>query len=245
MDAEGGVAEGPDRGVDDGDDDHDHAEEPLEVLRGLHRRLDRQDQPDALEGEDGGADRQRVVLRVEQDDRLVDALGRDRADVVVVDVREADRDEDVGQQRRGAQLGDVADEGERDQDDQLQEDQRGGREGAAAAADGLEEGQHVLRREDDAGADEADLRERDGAEDQPAHPVPHDQLADVAVAAAVVLLALQQQAERHHRQRRDTEQGDGREENAAVVERLGEKHDAGADEPLQEREEGLGRPRVG
>ncbi|KAG7145342.1 hypothetical protein HYQ46_005917 [Verticillium longisporum] len=45
--------------------------------------------------------------------------------------------------------------------------------------------------------------------------------------------------EGHHRYGGNHDHGEGREENAAVLERFRQEHDAGADEGLQQREEGL------
>lgn len=56
--AEGGVAEGADGGEDQGDDDHDEVEELGEVLRVHHGGLDWEEEADAFEGEDRGADRE-------------------------------------------------------------------------------------------------------------------------------------------------------------------------------------------
>ena len=96
--AKGAVAEDTDGAEDDGDDEHDEGEELVEVLRVLHAGLDGEDEADAFEGEDCGADGQCEVPGVEELDGGVEAvhLG-DARDVVPVDVDETHGDENVGE----------------------------------------------------------------------------------------------------------------------------------------------------
>ncbi|GJC91331.1 hypothetical protein ColKHC_00157 [Colletotrichum higginsianum] len=239
--AKGGVAEGADGGEDAGDEQHDAGQQRLKVLGLLHAGLDGDDEADALKGEDGGADGEGVGARVEEADGGVHAAGGEGRDVVPPDVGDADDDEDVGQQGGGPQLGDVADEGERDDDEGLQGDEGGRAERVGAAGDGLEEGEPVVGDEDEAGADEADLGEGDGGEDEGAQARAGDAVAEVAVAAAVAGAALEEEVERGHGDGGDDEHGQRREEDAAVLEGLGQEHDARADEGLERREEGLCR----
>ncbi|GKT56019.1 hypothetical protein ColTof4_11570 [Colletotrichum tofieldiae] len=237
--AKGGVAQGADGGEDAGDEQHDAGQQGLKVLGPLHARLDGDDEADALKGEDGGADGEGVGARVEELDGRVHAAGGEGRDVVPPDVGDADDDEDVGEQGGRAELGDVADEGEGHDDDGLQGDEGGRVERVGAAGDGLEEREPVVGDEDEAGADEADLGQGDGGEDEGAHARARDVLAEVAVAAAVAGAALQQEVEGGHGDGGDDEHGQRGEEDAAVLEGLGEEHDAGADEGLEGREEGF------
>lgn len=243
--SKGGIAQRADRGEDDRDDDHDEPEEPLEALRLGHGRLDGKDQADALEREDGGANHQRVLFRVEQDDRLVDAVGREGRDVVLVDVSETKENAHIGQQGDGAKLGNVADPGERHQNNHLDRYQGANGQRAASVGDGGEKGQNVLGHKDDAGADEAQLRQGDGPEDEVAHALAGNGVAQLSVAPAHLLLALEQQVEGHHGDGRHGDHGDGREEDAAIVERARQEHDACADKGLDQGEEGLGGAGVG
>jgi len=109
--SESSVTEDTDRRENDGDDEHDDVEELAEVLGLLHAGLNGEDKADALEGEDGGPDGQREVTRVEEFDRWVETthLG-DRRDIVPVDVRQADENEDIGEKGGRSELGDVSDE---------------------------------------------------------------------------------------------------------------------------------------
>ena len=188
--AEGGVAEGADGGEDEGDDEHDGVEEAGEVVRVGHGGLDGEKETDAFEAEDGGADGQGEIAGVEELDGWIGAVRGERGEVVVPDVDEAEEDEDVGEEGRGAEFGYVADEGEGDEDDELDcyegrsaQWSRGGR------SDGVEERGQVLGHEDDAGADETDLGDGDGSEDQSAEPGASDHGGQVAVAAPVALSA--------------------------------------------------------
>lgn len=89
--AEGAIAQHADGGEDDGDDGHDDQEQLAEVLGMLHARLDGQDEADALESEDRGADRHGPVAGVELLDGRVEAAHlADPGDVVPVDVGQAD-----------------------------------------------------------------------------------------------------------------------------------------------------------
>ena len=94
--AEGGIAEGADGGEDDGYDDHDDVEEAGELLRLRHWGLDGEEQADAFEGEDGGADGECKIVGVEQLDCWMQAVRSEGGDVVVPDVDQAEEDEDVG-----------------------------------------------------------------------------------------------------------------------------------------------------
>lgn len=84
--AEGGVAEGADGGEDDGDDDHDEVEELGEVLWVLHGGLDGEEEADAFEGEDRGADGEGPGRGVEELDGGVHARVGEGRDVVIPDV---------------------------------------------------------------------------------------------------------------------------------------------------------------
>ena len=93
--AEGGVAEGADGGEDDGYDYHDDVEKAGEFFRLRHRGLDGQDEADAFEGEDGGADSEGEIAGVKQLDCWMQAFGSEGGDVVVPDVDQAEENEDV------------------------------------------------------------------------------------------------------------------------------------------------------
>lgn len=100
--AEGRVAQRPDRREDARDDEHHQPQQRLELLRVTHRRVDGNDEPDALERENGGADGQGVGLGIEQLDGGAHTIGGQVADVVLPDVAEPDEDEGVGEGGRGA-----------------------------------------------------------------------------------------------------------------------------------------------
>lgn len=156
--AEGGVAEGANGGEDDGDDDHDEVEELGEVLWVLHGGLDGQEEANAFESEDRGADGEGPGRGVEELDGGVHAGAGEGRDVIVPDVDQADEDEDVGEHGEGAEAGDVADQGQGHEDDDLQAYECDDAERVGMArSDGVEKGEEVFGGEDHAGADEADL----------------------------------------------------------------------------------------
>ncbi len=116
-----GVGERAHGGEEDGDDDHDEGEDEGEPPRLLHRFLDGDDETHAFEGEDGGADEERPGRRVEGGDVGDAALLHDRGHVVVVQVDQAEHDEDVCDEGGEPELADVADQAQRKEYDQLHE----------------------------------------------------------------------------------------------------------------------------
>ncbi|KIH90205.1 hypothetical protein SPBR_00264 [Sporothrix brasiliensis 5110] len=259
------VAKRADGDVRRRDNGHDDAEQPAKPLGAGHGRLDGQDEADALKGKDGGADCQRIARRVEpQIDRLVHAPAarRNGSHVVRVHVHEADGDEDVAEQGGGAEARNVAHETERDQHGHFESNKGVGRQDAVvhaslssssikriAARVGVRHGRRKRRQilgcKDNAGTHKPQLRKRNGPQDQAAHARARNGQANVAVAATIPLAAAQQQLEAAHGQHGDDEQGDRREDHAAVVEGLGQKHDARADKGLEQREKGLGHAGFG
>jgi hypothetical protein len=87
--------------------------------------LDGKDEPNALEGKDGGTDGHGEVTRVEKLNRRVEAshLG-DPRDVVPVDVCQTDEDKDIGEKSGRSELGDVSDEGHGYQNSNLDTNER-------------------------------------------------------------------------------------------------------------------------
>lgn len=193
-----GVAEGADGGEDAGDDEHDQAQEVLELLRVAHGGVDWDDEPDALEGEDGGANGQGVGARIEELDSGTHALGDEVGDVVLPDVAEADEDEGVGEGGGCPQFGDVADEAQRDQQQGLQGDEGLDAERVGAVGDGGQEAEPVVGDEDETGAHEAQLRQGDAGQDDVAHPGAGDGLTDLTVGAASGHPTFEQQVEGPH-----------------------------------------------
>ena len=122
LGAVGGVRDGAHDGKQGGDNDHDHSHHLGELLRVAHGLLDRNDQADALEGEDGCADEERPVLLVEHDD-VGQARGVERQHVVVEEVGETDDDEGIGNEGGESQLADVTQKREGQEDDHLHDDQ--------------------------------------------------------------------------------------------------------------------------
>lgn len=146
--------------------------------------MDGDDEADAFESEDAGADGEGVCGGVEEAYAGVDAARGEGGDVKVPDVEQADEDEGVGEGGCGAELGDVANEGERDEEQGLEGDEGRGAERVGAVGDGVEEGEPVVGDEDEPCADEAELRKSDTGEDDGAHAGARDRLANVTITTA-------------------------------------------------------------
>jgi len=117
----GGVTQGAHGNEDNGDDNHHAAEDAREFLRMLHCLLDRNDKTDSLKSEDCCADKQRPVAVEVRDVR--NSLGRDRENVVVIEIDKTEHDEEVSDEGRAGEFGHVTDHGEGEEDDELHEDQ--------------------------------------------------------------------------------------------------------------------------
>lgn len=232
--AKGGVAECADRGEDAGDDEHDQPQEVLELLRLAHGGMNGDDEADALEGEDGGADGEGVGARIEQLDGGTHAVRDEVGDVVLPDVAEADHDKGIGEGGGGAELRDVTDEAQRDQQQGLQGDEGLDAKRVGAVCDCRQEAEPVVGDEDETCADEAQLRQGDAGQDDVTHPGAGDGLADLTVGATTGCPALEQKVEGPHGDGGDGDETHGREEDTTVVEGLGQEHDAGAHECLEE-----------
>lgn len=155
--AESGVAERADRGEDASDDEHDDAQQLLELLGGAHRRVDGDDEAYTLEGEDGRADGEGVRAGVEEPDGWLDSVVGEVPEVELPDVAEPDQDEYICEGGGEAQLGDVADEAQRDEQQRLECDEGLGAEGVGAVGDGSQEAKPVVRHEDQSRAHESQL----------------------------------------------------------------------------------------
>lgn len=238
LGAVGGVGDGAHGDEEDADDDHDEEEDAGELLRVLHRLLDGDDETNALKGEDGGADEEGPALVVEHDD-VGDAVGRQRDDVVVEQVGEADEDEGVGDEGREAELANVAQQGKGEEDDHLHENQVRDADGRFAVGDGLDKGLQVLRGEDDVGGDEANLAQHNRGENDGAHPFTVEDAAHVTKGALNLQTGGDEEHEAVVAQARDPKQHEVTKQHAAAEVRAREEQDAGADKGLEEEQGGV------
>ena len=121
-----------------------------------------------------------------------DTPGSDNPRLAPKDVDQARQDERVRDERRRAQLRQVAHERERQEYHHLQRDEVLDAEQLRAVRDREYERLQVLRDEDDVRGHEAQLRDHDRGEDREAHPPPVQRAADVAEAARDDELGLDQ-----------------------------------------------------
>ena len=92
-----------------------------------------------LEGENGGANHQRIPVGVEEDNRFGHAFGRELRNVVIVDITQTNHDAYVSKEGSGSQLGDVSNTSEWYENRDLDENDGRRRERLPALADGSEE----------------------------------------------------------------------------------------------------------
>lgn len=89
-----------------------------ELLGVGHAAANGDDHADTLVGEDGSTDKETEILLVEEHQWGGRALVDDQLlDVVGIQINQTNNDAQVGDQGTGAELGNVADQGERDQND--------------------------------------------------------------------------------------------------------------------------------
>lgn len=148
---------------------HHPTKHSREYARLAHRIRNRNNKPNALKRENGRAHQQRIILRIKQCYIRDPLLCNDRK-LLTCNVHESDEDERVCDERRPAELREVAHEGEREEDEGLREDEVLDGDERAAACDCENEGLEVGGDEDRVGCDEAELGDYDGGEDREAHP---------------------------------------------------------------------------
>jgi hypothetical protein len=113
--------------------------------------LDRDDETDALKGEDGSTNEQCPVVLVELDNVSDTVVVDQSQDIVVVEIDKAKNNEEIGNQSELLNVVDVAVQAERQEDDHLHQNHVFDVDEGATLCHGQNESLQVFRDKDDIG----------------------------------------------------------------------------------------------
>ena len=234
MGAERGVREGAGAEKDDGNADHDEAEDAGELGGILHGGLDGDDETDAFEGEDGGADEERPGTAVELHDVGGPVVRYQGREVVIVEIDKSKDNQCVSNKYEFLEIMDLPDERDGHEEEHLAKNEPADINVPLTFGDGKEERLEIFRDKNDVGGDETDLTYYQRKVDHVFKPGAVEVFSHLTKRLPNDQPGASEQAEAVIAETRDGKKDDIAEHHPTVVKRAREEKDASADKGLQQ-----------